>query len=296
MLVLGDWGRRGNEEQQLVASGMDRVADRLAAQAIWTTGDNFYDDGVNGLDDSHWLESFEDVYGGDALQVPWYACLGNHDHRGCVDSQIAYANRDDRWNLPARHYSHRLRCADGSSALVVVLDTTPFIQRYQIDGFERNPRIDSYDNLSQLDWLRRTLQEPATWKVVIGHHPISSGSPYHGGAVELQQRVRPLLVDAGVVLYICGHEHDLQHMADPDGLHHLLSGAGAEVRPTGSLPTTRAAFSALGFASLGFTRQAIALRIHDAGGGTLHEDRITETSALIRPRSRWGHRRLRQPS
>lgn len=44
--------------------------------------------------------------------------------------------------------------------------------------------------------------------------------------------VEPLLQKYGVQLYLAGHDHDLEHIHVPGQLtHHIVSGAGSQVRP-----------------------------------------------------------------
>jgi hypothetical protein len=35
-------------------------------------------------------------------QIPWYIVLGNHDHYGDVDMQIAYTQKSERWECPSQ--------------------------------------------------------------------------------------------------------------------------------------------------------------------------------------------------
>ena len=288
LLVLGDWGRGGTEAQRAVAEGMAKVAESHDAAAVLTTGDNFYDDGVRDLADAHWIKSFEDVYTHDALQVPWWPTLGNHDHRGRVDAQIAYSRRDRRWNLPQAYHSRLSVTPDGTRVQTLFLDTAPFVGLCRSGGAERIPGIERYDTDRQLAWVERRLAETqADWRIVVGHHPIHSGSPYHGGAVELQERLLPLLRAGGVHLYLAGHEHDQQHLVDGD-LHLVVTGAAAERRPTGRHEKTVFCDDGLGFASLGIDRDALRVRLHSSGGRLLHHTTIQADAGRRqrRPRGR----------
>ena len=191
-VVLGDWGRMGTPEQHAVARGMGRVAATSQSQFVVTTGDNFYEDGVASIDDPHWRGSFEDVYTNASLQMPWYVALGNHDYRGNVQAQIDYTRHSARWRLPARYYAFEKTIDGCAKAQFVVLDTTPFLPRYRHSDGERLASVGEQAPLGQLAWLRATLaRSDAPWKCVIGHHPLYSGSPFHGGTPELSvQRVR----------------------------------------------------------------------------------------------------------
>ena len=63
-LVVGDWGRRGESHQREVGRAMETAAAELASRFVLSVGDNFYPDGVESVTDSHWKESFNDVYSG----------------------------------------------------------------------------------------------------------------------------------------------------------------------------------------------------------------------------------------
>ena len=45
-LSVGDWGRNGRENQDLVAAAMGAWAERVGAAFVVSVGDNFYDAGV----------------------------------------------------------------------------------------------------------------------------------------------------------------------------------------------------------------------------------------------------------
>ncbi|CAN1839248.1 Purple acid phosphatase 17 [Linum perenne] len=84
LLVIGDWGRRGLYNQSQVASQMGRIGEELDIDFVISTGDNFYDDGLKGLHDPAFEDSFSRVYAANSLQKPWYTVLGNHDYRGKI--------------------------------------------------------------------------------------------------------------------------------------------------------------------------------------------------------------------
>ena len=108
-LVFGDWGRRGEQDQVEVAEQMARAAGDVQPRFIVSVGDNFYENGVESVDDPQWQKSFEEVYHDSKLQVPWYCILGNHDYHapGDCDAQIAYHRINPRWNMPADIISRR---------------------------------------------------------------------------------------------------------------------------------------------------------------------------------------------
>lgn len=248
-LVTGDWGRKGSVEQRSIARAMRSIVRAFPCDFIATTGDNFYDDGVANLDDPHWRESFEDIYDAPELQIPWLVTLGNHDHHGNVDAQVAYSARSARWTLEG-NYSSRFVEGAGGAARLVFLDTTPMLARYRRGGVEELPGVEEIDPRLQLDWLEQRLAEDPpcddAWTFVFGHHPIHSGSSFHGSSRELGGRLASILTDNEVDAYICGHEHDLQHLVS-DGIQHFVSGGGGSVpRECGQIDRSLFAASSLG--------------------------------------------------
>jgi tartrate-resistant acid phosphatase type 5 len=269
-LIIGDWGHKGTAGQLAVAQGMTQVAKRLQCRFVVTTGDNFYD-GVTGLHDPHWQESFETVYDASALPISWYPVLGNHDYQGCVQAQLDYVHVSQRWRLPARYYAEEKAIDATTSALLVFLDTSPFLSSYQVDGPEYIENLRGEDAEAQLTWLQITLaKSKAKWKLVFGHHPIYSASPFHGNTVELQHRLLPILHAHRVQAYICGHEHDLQHLV-ADGIDYFVSGAGADCRESGSCGASRYSVSKLGFGAVSLTRDSLQIEFYDADGVCLYD-------------------------
>lgn len=76
-VTLGDWGAPGlgaNEEprlssvsdnltdQQLVAEQLGKFAGAYNASFLLALGDNFYENGVNGVDDPQWNNTYTNVY------------------------------------------------------------------------------------------------------------------------------------------------------------------------------------------------------------------------------------------
>lgn len=224
LFVLGDWGRFGYDHQRDVARRMAREAESTPPRFIVSAGDNFYDDGVFGLNDPHWRRSFEEIYDAPSLRLPWYITLGNHDYRGDVEAQLAYGRRDPRWRLPARYYARTERLADGTAVDFFLLDTSPFIRAYR----GSRTRIDDQNPYAQRVWLDEALgSSSAPWKIVIGHHPLYTAVGGHGhDQPDMIAALEGVLQRHRVPLYINGHDHTMQWVVK-DGITYLTSGAGS---------------------------------------------------------------------
>lgn len=66
----------------------------------------------------------------------------------------------------------------------------------------------------------------ADWLFMFGHYPVwNVGS--NGPTQNLVTYLNPLLQKYNVDAYICGHEHNIQHIKDPNfGVNYYISGAG----------------------------------------------------------------------
>ncbi|XAR47989.1 Acid phosphatase [Bertholletia excelsa] len=230
VLVVGDWGRRGTYNQSKVGRQMGIKGEELDIDFVISTGDNFYDDGLTGVHDPAFDDSFVNIYTAPSLQKQWYAVLGNHDYRGDVLAQLSpiLTKRDSRW-LCLRSYILNAEIAE-----FFFVDTTPFQDKY----FEK-PEDHTYDwrdVLPREDYLSNLLKDvdealresTAKWKIVVGHHTIRSAG-HHGNTVELVEKLLPTLEANNVDLYVNGHDHCLQHISSLHSpLQFLTSGGGSK--------------------------------------------------------------------
>lgn len=283
-LAVGDWGRDGAFHQQDVADQMGKAADALSPAFVVSVGDNFYEDGVTGVDDPMWRSSFEQVYKAPSLQVPWYVALGNHDYHGNAQAQIDYSQKSTRWRMPSRWFSFSRTAPDGARADFFVLDTSPFIKKYYEDGGQK-VKITGQDTAAQLAWIDQALgASDADWKIVIGHHPIFSGGKpdpsgqnvpkdkeedMPGGSVELKAQLDPILQRHGVPLYLNGHDHDLQHVFN-GGTHYVCTGAGSKTRTHCDMAGSDFCSMQPGFIACAIDRKRINLVYSDFTGAQLH--------------------------
>jgi acid phosphatase len=274
-VLIGDWGRMGHDNQVDVATQMGRTAAAIGSRFTISVGDNFYENGVASLDDPHWQRSFEQVYTAPALQTPWKIILGNHDYRGNVQAQLDYSKTSPRWQLPARYYQTSEILPDGGKVDFFYLDTSPFIKKY----FGTRVAIAGQDTDAQLAWLDTALaSSTATWKLVIGHHPIytalSDSDGYDHDQPDLIARLNPLLLKHKIPLYVCGHDHCLQAV-EMDGVTHIVTGAGSETYEPG--PAIRGGFAsgAHGFMTIKMDSAKLDLALIDMAGTTLYAQTIT---------------------
>lgn len=260
--VVGDWGK-GNSEQKEVAGALGKAAEAIGARFIVSAGDNFYPRGVSSQSDPKWKTLFEDIYTAPSLNVPWRVVLGNHDHRGSVAAQIAYTNSSPRWRFPAPFYRRTEQIDRETTADFFFLDTTPLH-----DASRRLWTLWPFEN-EQYAWLEQELTaSTATWKIVIGHHPVFSGGR-HGNTSVLIERLKPLFDKHGVDAYISGHDHALEHIVI-NGVNYLTVGASAEVIKPRSIEGTRIALGNIGFMTVRLTHETMSIEFVDQTGAALY--------------------------
>lgn len=276
VLVVGDWGRRGTHNQSQVAFQMGLIGEKLDADFIISTGDNFYDDGLIDVHDPAFDESFSNIYTAPSLQKQWFSVLGNHDYRGDVLAQLSptLTQKDSKWLC--------LRSFIVIAGIVefFFVDTTPFQDKYfteedhKYDWRGVHPREEYVSNL--LKEVELALRESnAKWKIVVGHHTIRSAG-HHRDTQELVAQLLPILQANNVDMYINGHDHCLQHISSPDSvLQFLTSGAGSKAwrgdvkwwNPN----EMKFYYDGQGFMTLQITRNEVYVMFYDIFGNVLHK-------------------------
>lgn len=292
ILVVGDWGRRGQFNQTLVAQQMGVVGQKLDIDFVISTGDNIYDDGIANTSDPLFKESFSNIYTANSLQKPWYLVLGNHDYTGNALAQLDPAIRkvDSRYTAIAKSFIVNSGVAD-----FFLVDTTPFIVHYwnntKFDWRGVAPRDTYIANLLK-DLKCALTASKAPWKIVVGHHPISSACG-HGNNTELEELLLPVLRTHGVDMYLNGHDHCLQRVSSRDSrLQLLTSGGGSKAwagkfKPT--LDKVEFLYDGQGFMSMRLSRTEARLAFFDVAGSvlhcwTMHAQKLTTTTTAAAAR------------
>ncbi|GAB4855462.1 Purple acid phosphatase 8 [Ancistrocladus abbreviatus] len=275
LLVVGDWGRRGAYNQSQVALQMGKVGDKLDIDFIISTGDNFYDDGLTGVDDAAFEESFSNIYTAQSLQKQWYNVLGNHDYRGDVLAQLSPVLRklDSRW-LCLRSFIVNAEFVD-----FIFMDTTPFVTKY----FHEKDHTYDWRGVSPVEEYRSNLlkdvdaalkESNAQWKIVVGHHTLQSAG-HHGNTKELVEQLLPILQANDVDLYVNGHDHCLEHISSPDSPLQFLTSGGGSKAWRGDVKSwnpeeLKLYYDGQGFMSLQITKTELVAIFYDVFGNVLH--------------------------
>jgi tartrate-resistant acid phosphatase type 5 len=279
-LLMGDFGRYGQFYQKEVAKQMGKAAATIDTQFVISVGDNFYPNGVQSTTDYSWIASYESVYTDYSLQNDWFVALGNHDYRGNIQAQIDYSAISRRWHMPSPYFKKTFDLEDGNKVLVLVMDTSPFIDSYYEKGTDMYENIIAQDTTAQKKWLIQELEkkdDAIKWKIVVGHHPLYSGGKRKNNkdTKSFEKKFATIFDTYKVDAYFCGHEHDLQ-IIKPKGRYttQFLSGSACEVRPTGNREGTLFAAETPGFMTFSLTESKLIAQIVDAYGKVIHSSVI----------------------
>ncbi|KAF9604787.1 hypothetical protein IFM89_010328 [Coptis chinensis] len=275
-LVVGDWGRKGAYNQSQVALQMGRIGDKMDIEFVISTGDNFYDNGLTGVNDPAFEESFSKIYTAKSLQKQWYNVLGNHDYRGDVEAQLDPILRkiDEKW-LCKRSF-----IVDAETAEIFFVDTTPFVDKYfthpedhKYDWSGVIPR-DKYIANMLKDLESALTDSTAKWKIVVGHHTMFSAGP-HGDTVELKEQLLPILQASDVDFYVNGHDHCLEHFSSNESQIQFLTSGGGSKAWKGEIeknkPGMEFYYDGQGFMSVQLTPDSAQITFFDVFGNALHD-------------------------
>lgn len=274
-VAWGDAGH-GNPQQYATAEAARRVCEAEGCDLVLGLGDNVYPNGVNGTTDKQLRWKFEEPYRN--LTMPFYMVLGNHDVVLNATAQVAYSNLSERWRMPARSYAFE----EGEVAFFA-LDLTALAAGVE-DGA---PELGA--------WLEREMDATeAKWRVVFAHFPYASNGK-HGNATPLLRAWLETHVCGKADLYLSGHDHDLQWLAEQPtctGTELVVSGAASDARPLSKpgVPAHFAHGNTTGFFWFEADDEALTGRAYDSEGNVLFERVLTKearaaTPSTPRPRS-----------
>ncbi|MCC9645218.1 metallophosphoesterase [Rhodopirellula sp. JC740] len=244
ILVVGDTGK-DTFRRTSVIDAMRRHAAWSQPNAALLLGDNFYERGVESVDDPRFNSDFESLFDVRSFDMPFYVCLGNHDVHGDANAQVQYTQRSDRWWMPARYFRERMTV--GLVAIdCFVLDTNTLLS-------------DNEESAEQLAWFRDELAQcNADYKIVVGHHPALTGGQ-HEAAERIGEVLPPLFDEFEIDLYLSGHDHDLQLLQSNAGWLQVVSGAGSKLRSTTWIDETLFAEADAGFCWLLIDQDGLSL-------------------------------------
>lgn len=224
-IAIGDTGK-ASADQQKVADAMTAKCAASGCDFVYLLGDNIYPSGCDSTTDTQWQTKFETYYA--ALNIPFYAVLGNHDYGGDGTGsefskgqhQVDYTNVSTKWKMPAKYYHWR----------------TGDVEFFAGDS---NMQMYHSDSDQEADFPAWFSASTAKWKIYVDHHPYKSNGT-HGNAgnydgvswlyIANGKGVRDFfesVVCGKADLAISGHDHSRQWLVDTcNGTELMVSGAG----------------------------------------------------------------------
>lgn len=264
-----DLDRNGCYDQKVIAELMSNMAGKIKPECVISTGDTHHGNGVKSVDDPDWKENYEDIYS--KLKVDWYAVLGNHEYRGNPQALLHYTKVNPRWNMPSRYYTKVFK-KGGVSIRLVMLDTTPMIERYRES--DKYPEARLQDNELQLQWLDNTLSKAKEdWVIVAGHHPIHADTKKNKTErTNMRNSVDKVLRQHdNVAMYICGHIHNFQHLRDKkSNIDYVVNSSASLSRDVKITKRTQYCSPETGFSVITASKKRLSVHMIDKNGNVLH--------------------------
>ncbi|MBC62477.1 MAG: hypothetical protein CMP11_08465 [Zetaproteobacteria bacterium] len=213
--VLGDTGT-GDKNQLKVSEWMERRCEKIKKlDGILMLGDNFYNSGVDSVDDLQWQNKIVVPYGRKCLsQAKIYPTLGNHDYKKNPGAQISYTAMSQNWFMPNRYYS-----LNYPSLLKIIAFDSIF------------PDICFTKNGCSVNFLLSQIfsNNKLPWTFILSHYPLSSASKKRGnysGKTFIAKTLKKILCSKPLI-WFSGHSHHLEHRKIKDcKIEMITSGAG----------------------------------------------------------------------
>ena len=273
LFIANDLGRNGYYEQKPIAELMGKMGEEIGPEAVIAAGDVHHFEGVISTQDPLWMTNYELIYSHPELMISWFPVLGNHEYRGSTQAVLDYRNVSRRWEIGGRYYT-KVYDDNGVSIRLVLIDTTPLINRYHHDS--TYPDVDSQDIDAQLKWIDETLNAAKEdWVIVVGHQPMYAQTKKDEiEQKDMQSRLLPILqrYKDKVAMYVCGHIHNFQHIRrGNDGIDYVVNTSASLARKVSATEGTVFCSPSEGFSVVSATKQQLNLYMIDKTGNVIHQ-------------------------
>ena len=273
LFISIDRGRNGYYDQTPIAELMGKMGEEIGPEAVIAAGDVHHFEGVISTQDPLWMTNYELIYSHPELMISWFPVLGNHEYRGSTQAVLDYRNVSRRWEIGGRYYT-KVYDDNGVSIRLVLIDTTPLINRYHHDS--TYPDVDSQDIDAQLKWIDETLNAAKEdWVIVVGHHPMYAQTKKDEiEQKDMQSRLLPILqrYKDKVAMYVCGHIHNFQHIRrGNDGIDYVVNTSASLARKVSATEGTVFCSPSEGFSVVSATKQQLNLYMIDKTGNVIHQ-------------------------
>ena len=186
--VIGDHGDILNETNaDINFDGMNTLfgSGEVNPRFFVALGDNIYDNGMSSTTDPAFqamMDLFETRDNLKDLEI--YPVFGNHDCRGSVEAMIDVSDLDNKWEFPARYYSHSYDIDEsraGDELGLLFLDGCELccIQDAMSVFCSDNSEPPTEEMINEhYEWLDERLGQMSStqWKVLLIHYPIYSST------------------------------------------------------------------------------------------------------------------------
>ena len=249
--IANDLGRNGYYDQKPIARTMGEMAETIDIEFVVAAGDVHHFEGVQSVSDPLWMTNYELIYSHPDLMMPWYAICGNHEYRSNTQACIDYSDVSARWHMPSRYYTF-VQEEDGVEIRIVMIDTTPIIDKYR-EETDKYADASKSDYRKQLAWLDRTLSEAGEdWVIVVGHHPVYA------------------YTDKDEIMYVCGHLHTFQHIRkDGSDIDYVVNSSGSLSREVEPIDGTVFCSPESGWSLVTVSADSLCLHMLDKNGKVL---------------------------
>jgi tartrate-resistant acid phosphatase type 5 len=231
---IGDWGAIENTpnyfNMQKVSRTMNYYSKKYNPQFVVSLGDNFYDYGVNSVNDKKWKNIWYDNFiepNPIIKYIWWMSVLGNKDYFSGiegVESQIKQTfNKDNNWYMPDYNYGYY---NFESQSYHLFIDTCRLYPDLYPETKELYTKLNVIKFINEIEGhlkSAKTLQ--CKFILVYGHYHIFSNGHYQNYDT-LKDLLCPLFDKYEVDFYISGHEHSFQ-VLKYHKTYFIINGAGS---------------------------------------------------------------------
>ena len=180
--------------------------------------------------------------------------------------------------MSARYYTFTAE-EDSASVRIVMLDTTPLIDKYRKSP-EKYADASKSGVEPQLEWLDSVLTASVEdWVLVVGHHPVYADTDKSDSErLDMQDRVNSILLEHdNVDMYLCGHIHTFQHIRkDGCDIDYVVNSSASLSRDVKPVDGTVFCSPEEGFSLIAVDKHELNLHMLDANGNVLHTVRRTK--------------------
>lgn len=316
--VLGNWGA-GSWVQKQVASSLSSYCGEKNCSFVVSPGSNFVN-GVTGLQDNQFMDSFVHPYSLSNLKLPFYLALGQADWRTNVTAQALWsqlqfgqmqdgderlqretdsegrivvsqkeiaATNGPKFMMPNWDWHQTVNFQDASTnAIFGASDQTVaflFIDTYMLsDSFpDEALRADAWNTL---DKRLAATKGAFDWVIVVGDTSIYS-SGKNGSSKEMESNLRPVLKAGGADAYLSGSDYDMEILEDGNmALLNCGNGSSASGKGLWTGPGSVHFVGSPGFCAIKLSKSTMTLSLIDgATGNILHEIEHKRQEKSINP-------------